>query len=88
MSDKKNKGGRPRVEPHKCDHCEFTTKEKPGLRYHYLVHHASPEEIAKEPYCCSLCDFKGICKADLTRHQQTKKHQRIIRIVNELTQNS
>jgi hypothetical protein len=63
-------------DPYKCDKCNYETKNKLGLKQHYLNWHSTLEEREKNfNYYCKKCNF-GTFSIDLMNtHNNTKKHQ-------------
>ena len=88
MNEQKNKGGRPRVEPHRCSQCNYTTKNTTDLKRHYLTNHATEEELVVAPFYCKYCQFAETAKSRYEKHLTSKKHQRMVELVEEVIQNS
>ena len=79
------KGGRPKIEPHKCDHCDYITKQTTALRNHYLAKHASEEErVEKYNFYCKYCKVGFMSPKGYENHKESKTHIKIITAVNEL----
>ncbi len=77
----KNKGGRPKITPHKCHKCNYTTKITTSLKKHYLSMHATEEEKSEEyKYYCSYCKVGFMTISASNKHNSTTKHQRLSQI--------
>ena len=66
-------------EPHKCNKCDFTSKNTTNLKQHYLNFHGDLKERESEfKFYCKLCDY-GTFSMDLfDKHNNTEKHNKNI----------
>ena len=80
----KNKGGRPRVNPHKCSYCDYKTKKTSALKTHHLSNHATREErITGYKYYCEYCEAGYMGLIGWNKHINSNKHKLIIQKCNE-----
>lgn len=76
-TETKHKGGRPRIEPHKCEICGYTTKQTTALRNHYLAQHATEaERVERYNFYCHVCKVGFMSPKSMENHQNTKGHKR------------
>ena len=80
-----SKCGRPRIEPHKCDKCDYITKQTTALRNHYLAKHASEEErIEKYNFYCNYCKVGFMSPKSFENHVSSKGHTRIEEVIQQI----
>lgn len=66
-------------EPHKCDKCDFISKNKTNLKQHYLNYHGNLIERESEfKYYCKLCDYGTFSNDLFNKHNNTDKHNKNI----------
>ena len=77
--------GSPTVEPHKCDHCDYITKQTSALRNHYLAKHASEEErVEKYNFYCKYCKIGFMSPKGFANHLESRGHAKIEKIVADI----
>ena len=60
-------------EPHKCDKCDYETKNITTMKMHKLNYHSNKEERKKEfKYYCEECDFGHFTKGLYDLHMSVK----------------
>ena len=71
-------------EPLKCNQCNYKTKNTISYKKHVLNDHADKETRKKEfKYYCKYCDFGTFSQDTMNIHNNTKKHQSFISVINE-----
>ena len=70
-------------EPHKCDSCDYTTKNITTLKIHKLNKHSSQEDRVKNfTYYCNACDYGSFSKDSYDIHIEAIKHKYYISLNN------
>ena len=77
ITGKKKKRSDYKVEPYKCEICEYKTRNNALYKQHKLNYHSTKEEREKEfKFYCKSCDYGTISKDIYENHIITEKHKR------------
>jgi hypothetical protein len=62
--------------PHKCDKCDYETKNITTMKMHKLNYHSDKEERENEfKYYCKECDYGCFYEEIINKHYETTKHK-------------
>ena len=67
-----------------CPTCNHECFNHWNLKQHYIMNHSTKEDRIKQKYYCSTCDIVFFCKLYLETHNKGKKHNNIIKCVEEV----
>ena len=66
-----------------CSFCEYTSPNRTNMKLHILNKHSTTKEKKVGfKFYCKYCDYGGFAKRLYDNHLNTKKHKRIMKIVN------
>lgn len=66
-------------EPHKCEHCEYNTKNITTLKIHILNKHSTKDKREEQfTYYCKNCDYGTFSKDSMDVHNNTEKHKHFL----------